>query len=399
MHKNLKRSALSAIKFFEHEKEKSMSFVKPVRAISRVLVTFIAVVFVFSVPADAKKITTDCHMHMMSAQLSSIFKVAIGGDAYNGNKIEEFSADKIIALLDEAGLDRAFVLSGSYLLGMQEIAGPDEYNDVKKENNYVAVQCAKAPQRLVGFFSVNPLKDYAIEEMDRCYDMLRLPGMKLHFTNSNVDLTNPGQLVKIQKVFAHAAEKGIPILLHFRSRNPAFGKRDAEILINDVIAKTPGLKLQIAHLGGWGGFDAGTEQVFATFIEAYKSNPELDKNHIVFDLSGVLVTENEAVKGQMEATTPEQNERMVSMMREWGLGNIVLGSDWPFAASAKYLETLRKYLPFSGAELEAIISNDTSARLFGCAASEIRHPDAQELQETLVEGKDYNAPLSIKFGQ
>jgi predicted TIM-barrel fold metal-dependent hydrolase len=118
--------------------------------------------------------------------------------------------------LNDGRLDRAFVLSGAYVLGRDEIEGPDEYSDVEKENNYLAIQCAKYPEKLIGFFSVNPLKDYAIKEVDRCYDELNLPGLKLYF----------------------------------RSNSPEFGKKDAEILINEVIAKTPGLKIQIAHLGG-----------------------------------------------------------------------------------------------------------------------------------------------------
>lgn len=137
-------------------------------------------------------------------------------------------------------------------------------------NNYLAIQCAKYPEGLIGFFSVNPLKEYAIEEVDRCYDELKLPGLKLHFANSNVDLNNPEHLAKIQELFSHTAKRGIPILLHFRNDSPEFWKKDAEILINEVIAKTPGLKHQIAHLGGGGGFSKETEEVISTFIREYE---------------------------------------------------------------------------------------------------------------------------------
>jgi len=116
---------------------------------------------------------------MMSEQFSELFKILNGNDKSNGYQLEEFSAEKILTLLNNARLDRAFVLSGSYILGMNGIEGPDEYNDVKKENNYLAIQCAKYPEGLVGFFSVNPLKDYAIEEMDRCYDELKLPNRSI----------------------------------------------------------------------------------------------------------------------------------------------------------------------------------------------------------------------------
>ncbi len=257
-----------------------------------------------------KTIYTDYHMHIQSKPMADVLIAITGSDTFSGNQLEEFSAEAIIALLDEAGLDRAFILSEAYILGNDLIAEPDEYNDVKKENNYLAIQCARCPERLISFFSVNLLKEYATEEVDRCYDELKLPGLKLYFANSNVDLTNPEHLAKIQKLFAHCAEKGIPILLHFRNDNPEFGKKDAEILINEVIAKTPGLKLQMVHLGGYGGFDKATKEVISAFIEEYEKNKSLDKSSIVFDISGVVVTENEEIEGALYSTTEEQYKKM-----------------------------------------------------------------------------------------
>jgi len=299
--------------------------------------------------------------------------------------------------LDEAGLDRAFLLSVAYIPGNDLIEGPDEYNDVKKENNYLAIQCARYPERLIGFFSVNPLKEYAIKEIDRCYYELKLPGLKLHFANSNVDLTNPEHLAKIQEIFAHCAEKGIPILLHFRNDNPEFGKKDAEILINEVISKTPGLKLQIVHLGGYGGFDKATKEVISAFIEEYERNKSLDKSNIVFDISGVVVTENEEIEGILYSTTEEQHKKIADYIRTWGIENIVFGSDWPYSSPVSYINNIKRLLPLSEAEFEKILSNDTIIRMFG--SSEIRHPDLKELLETYKEGIDYNAILSIKFGE
>jgi len=264
-----------------------------------------------------KTIYTDYHMHIQSKPMADVLIAITGSDTFSENQLEEFSAVTIIALLDEAGLDRAFILSEAYILGNDLIAGLDEYNDVKKENNYFAIQCARYPERLIGFFGVNPLKEYAVEEVDRCYDELKLPGLKLQFANSNVDLTNPEHLAKIQELFAHCAEKGIPILLHFRNDNPEFGKKDAEILINEVIAKTPGLKLQMVHLGGYRGFDKATEEVISTFIEEYEKNKNLDKSNIVFDISGVVVTENEEIKGMLDSTTEEQHKRIADYIRTW----------------------------------------------------------------------------------
>ena len=328
--------------------------------------------------------------------MADVFIMVNGSDKFCGNQVEEFSAERIVTMLDEAGLDRAFILSEAYMLGMDRIAGPDEYNDVKKENNYLAIQCAKYPERLIGFFGVNPLKDYAIKEVDRCYHELKLPGLKLHFDNSLVDLKNPEHLQKIQELFSHAARRGIPILLHFRSEVPEFGKKDAEILINEVISKSPGLKLQIAHFGGWGGFDEVTEEVILTFIQAYDKNKDLDKNNIVFDISGVIVTDNKKIEGILPNTTEEQGQKIADYIRAWGIENIVFGSDWCFCSPARYIDNIKRMLPLSEAEIEQILSNDTSIRMFG--SSEIRHPELEELLKTLKEGIDYSVPFSVKLG-
>ena len=266
---------------------------------------------------------------------------------------------------------------------------------MKKENNYVAIQCAKYPERLIGFSRVNRLKDYAIQEIDRCYDELKLPGLKLHFSNSGVDLTIPEHVEKTLELFSHCAEKGISIVLHFRSENPEFGKRDAEIFIHEVIAKTPGLKLDMVHLGGWGGFDQATEEVISTFIEEFEKNKDLGS--IVFDISGVLVTEKEEIPGILPRTTEEQGERIADYIRALGIENVVFGSDWIYCSPADYLSYVEELLPLSEEEMEQILSNDITERMFG--SSEIRHPDLAELLNTLEEGVDYNAPLGTRVGQ
>ena len=88
----------------------------------------------------------------------------------------------------------------------------------------MAIQCAKYPERLIGFSGVNRLKDYAIQEIDRCYDELKLPGLKLHFSNSGVDLTIPENVEKTLELFSHCAEKGIPSCCTSEARIPNLGK-------------------------------------------------------------------------------------------------------------------------------------------------------------------------------
>ena len=61
------------------------------------------------------------------------------------------------------------MLSVAYQFGNpNKPAIKDEYAQVKAENDWTSRQVARFPNRLRGFCSVNPLKDYAIEELARC---------------------------------------------------------------------------------------------------------------------------------------------------------------------------------------------------------------------------------------
>src|SRR6185295_6155629 len=105
-----------------------------------------------------------------------------------------FTADRLIHLLDSAGARRAVVLSEAYWFGSPLMPGidrsvsiADEQASVRAENDGVADQVARYPNRLVAFCSVNPLKSYAIQELERCAADPRFSGLKLHLANSDVD--------------------------------------------------------------------------------------------------------------------------------------------------------------------------------------------------------------------
>src|SRR4029450_1786427 len=79
-------------------------------------------------------------------------------------------ADDLIQLLDEAEIRKAVVLSAAYAFGAADLVPPveNEYDKVRAENDWTAQQVSRYPDRLVGFCGVNPLKDYALPELERC---------------------------------------------------------------------------------------------------------------------------------------------------------------------------------------------------------------------------------------
>src|SRR5689334_8123027 len=107
-------------------------------------------------PAEAASLI-DHHQHLMSPQALSVF-----------SSLKPITAADLIAQMDTAGIDSAVVLSAAYGFSNPfKKPGPDEYARVRAENDWVSMQVARYPRRLIGFCSVNPLRDYALREIER----------------------------------------------------------------------------------------------------------------------------------------------------------------------------------------------------------------------------------------
>ncbi|MGH9421453.1 MAG: amidohydrolase family protein [Thermoanaerobaculia bacterium] len=168
------------------------------------------------------------------------------------------TARDLIAYLDSAGIRQALLLSIAY-----QFSNPnrppvaDEYTRVRAENDWTADQAALYPDRLRAFCAVNPLKDYALEEIERCSRDPRLRyGLKLHFGNSDVQLEKPEHLERVQRVFRAANAHGMAIVVHmhpsYTMKRP-YGTNYARIFLTKVLPAAPDVPVQIAHLGGSDG--------------------------------------------------------------------------------------------------------------------------------------------------
>jgi predicted TIM-barrel fold metal-dependent hydrolase len=124
----------------------------------------------------------DHHQHLFSPGIIAFIAPKPGPDA-----LREIPVTELVALLDEAGIRRAAVMSTAYMYGRPSRVVEDEYARVKAENDWTAAQVAKHPERLRAFCGFNPLKDYALAELARCaaHPQLR-SGIKMHFGNSDV---------------------------------------------------------------------------------------------------------------------------------------------------------------------------------------------------------------------
>jgi predicted TIM-barrel fold metal-dependent hydrolase len=286
----------------------------------------------------------DHHQH-----LSSPANTTASG-APSGGRLPA-SARELVAYLDSAGIRRAVVLSVAYQWGSPARRTPNEYEHVKAENDWTAAQVAEFPDRLRVFCSVNPLKPYALDEITRCANDPRLRfGLKLHFGNSDVNVDDSAQMVRLQRVFRAADAHRMPIVVHIHAninkRRP-YGAAEARIVLAKILPAAPNVTVQIAHLAGAGDYDAATDSAAAVFADAIQRHDPRTA-HLYFDASGISIAGMDSVAKQ----------RMVARMRQIGLDRILYGSDGasPGFGPREYWAAFQT-LPLTPAELHTIATN------------------------------------------
>jgi predicted TIM-barrel fold metal-dependent hydrolase len=247
----------------------------------------------------------DHHQHLLSPGLAKAWSVS-----------EPVTADRLIEQLDAAGIRRALVLSLAYAQGSPVIRGRDEYSKVRAENDWTAQQVSRYPDRLRAFCSVNPLRDYALIELDRCAKDPELGhGLKLHLTNSQVDLRKAEDVQQLRRVFRSANAHRMPIVVHLWN-GKGYGAAEAAIFLNEILPAAPDIVIQIAHLAGAGpGLDPGSQKALAVIADAVAAKDPRTRN-LYFD-----VTTNVTVR-----TAPEDARLIADRLRQIGLHRILYGS-------------------------------------------------------------------------
>lgn len=304
----------------------------------------------------------DCHIHPMSQTLHDLISRFM---SKQGSAPKRFTGTAIINYLDDIGAQRAYALSAAYLWAgarPQETTGeftekPGEYEKVRAENDFTAAQAAEYPERIIPFLSINPLKPYALEELDRCVGTLKMRGLKLHFWNSGVNLREDSHVERIQPVFAYAALHHVPVMLHFYNGQVAdFGPRDGRLLLDHVLAQYPDLPICFAHFLGAGNYADVVGDTVDTFLQACDDRPQLNKDRLFMDLSAIF---NRQPQGRFAGVTKQQLVRLGSQINRWGLTNILWGSD----NREDYLATTRALWPLGSDALSQVMNNDGSSFL------------------------------------
>jgi len=289
----------------------------------------------------------DHHQHLFSPEAARL----VTGDPRSPG----LGARELIALLDAAGIRRALVLSVAYTWGKASRATvADEYDHVKAENDWTAEQVAPYPDRLRAFCSLNPLKPYAIQELQRCRDNPQLRhGLKLHFGNADVDLDNPENVAQVRKIFEAANRHRMAIVVHMRTSldmGRRYGADAANVFLNELLPAAPDVPVQIAHLAGSGGYPAATDSALRVFTDAIaRGDPRM--RNVWFDVTTVV----------RPAMSPAEREQIATRIRQLGVERVVYGSDAAFSPLAYPQAGWKEFqgLPLTAAEFGVIANNVT----------------------------------------
>ena len=156
-----------------------------------------------------------------------------------GLPVESFDIDTagLIDHMDKAGVALSVFLGFNAKRNMK----------LHVTNEYVAAQCARFPDRAIGYASVDPIEAGALDELKFAVETLGLKGLKLAPTYQDFHPDDP----RARPVFAYCASHGVPVLFHTGTTvNPYAVTALESVQILDGICRTfPDLHVIIAHLG------------------------------------------------------------------------------------------------------------------------------------------------------
>jgi predicted TIM-barrel fold metal-dependent hydrolase len=312
--------------------------------------------------ALAQAPAADYHTHLASPRAAELLNRAAPPNDANLPEQPKTAAD-LIVVLDAAHIPQAVAVSDAYRFGAPWVRIPNEAAEAERENAWTAAQAALYPRRLVAFCSVNPLKSYALATVRRCHRQ-GLHGLKLHLANAGFRLDRPADRQHLIAVFRLANPLRMPILIHLRGAEQWDGAQAAELFYRELLPAAPDTPVQLAHLGGWGGYDRTTDATLSTLLDRCAANPA-PCARLYFDLAAVLlpssasqapVGSDERMLADAQAGFAEGPARLLTNLRRIPAGHLLFATDWPVATPTEDLDLLRTRLQLTPAELDRILA-------------------------------------------
>jgi predicted TIM-barrel fold metal-dependent hydrolase len=289
----------------------------------------------------------DHHQHLLSEEA---FDFTIGwlrktenptlSDAASEKLVD---SDQLVRMLDEVGIAKALVFSNAYYFGSSAAEEPAEYEAVKAENDWTLAQVRRHPSRLYAACSVNPLRRYAVPEIERCAVSGGFRALKLHFNASAVDLADPHHIAVVREAFATANRVRLAIVVHLQSPT-GYGGSQARTFLDEILPEAPAVPVIVNHLWGGGAYSDEALKVFAEALQ--RRDPKT--GNLWFDLA------------QVPMANEEDRVQIVERMRQIGFARLLYGSDgpqWGGIPPKQHWLGFNKCMPLTRAERKSVAAN------------------------------------------
>jgi len=154
--------------------------------------------------------------------------------------LADTTGEKLVAAMDAAGVDISciFAHDTGLAIGEPEVG-------IEEQNRLIAGAVKRFPDRLLGFFAIDPRRPDGLDMFQRFVEDEGLRGLKLHPTTGFYPY-DPG----VYPYYEKCMEYGIPVLFHTGTQPSPMKFRYARpINVDDVAADFPDLPIIMAHVG------------------------------------------------------------------------------------------------------------------------------------------------------
>jgi uncharacterized protein len=182
-------------------------------------------------------------------------------------------------------------------------------------NEFIADYANRYPEKVIGFASVDPLRDNIRETLDRAFDVLKLKGLKLGPIYQNIHPADE----RMMEIYQFCQDRNLPIMIHQGTTFPRLAplKYSLPILLEEVALQFPNLRMVVAHLG----------------------HPWIEDTLVLIRKQPNLYSDISVLHYR-----PWQFYQALILAKEYGvLNKLLFGSDYPFTTPEATIDALQHF--------------------------------------------------------
>lgn len=234
----------------------------------------------------------DAHTHVFPAGIAAK-AVHFLEEYYHRSWAGDGSADDLLRLMDEAGVEKALVFASA--------TKPEQ---VRSVNNFMAQLQTESKGRFYAFGTLHPDHPENAAELERIVE-LGLHGLKVHPDFQHIYIDEP----KMMRIYEAVGDR-MPIVFHMGDRRTDFS---SPWRLAKVLDDLPHLRVIAAHFGGYSEWDEVKRHLLG--------------RDLWMDTSSTF----------WELPAPEARE----LALRHGIDRILLGSDYPAVSPAQAIADVR----------------------------------------------------------